>query len=570
MASGLQQRIQELLIEYLADFQSQSTQSQGASAHISATQIFRLDEELACLQNVHDAISAEISARVTRVSTHRNSLLPIHRLPLELLSYVLEASLGHFDATPEPRTTKRLLALSTVSRHWKHVLDQSPSVWGWIDTTMDAPFAVQKSQHAPLSINLVKEGEFGTSGLEQGFATLLPHSKRWQSLQLCLTSVAAEHFVHIFGSLSMPSLQDLSFVVDTRVVVLNDPPRVDNLDRYPLRRLELSGISTSWDTVSTFTELRSLKITNPCYGSTWLSRDHITNILLGCIHLEELALSKLEDHSPDNSVPPSSQSTFHLPVLRSVEFSNIFNERDAGLWLLDCISAPKLRGLSVMGYQLGRLIGSHIASVLKRQRTDSPFPVVMASLRSRPVHVYMTQRMCRFDCEHVLKRGVHQGVELHLPGGGFVDTCQRVADIVSGVMGDPPHPPLHVHLEKFPQSYSPNPDPDPAFLGHLPSISVLHMKRVASVEVFLHFLCSREPGDPVRYYCPKLTEIHILRASVAPSTITETLRDAVKELLEKRPNVALYDGEGRCFPHHFNDDGNQKDPRPDVHVRLNE
>ncbi|KAG8891506.1 hypothetical protein FRC00_013588, partial [Tulasnella sp. 408] len=495
--------------------------------------------------NVDEAVSAEIARRVALIATHRNPLLPIHRLPPELLSYIFEESLGHFDATPNPRTTKRLLVLATVSRHWKDVLDQSPSTWGWIDTLRDAPFAVKKSQNAPLLINLVNEGELDTSKLEQGFATFLPHSKRWQSLQLHLSTIGAEDFIQRFGSLSTPNLQDLGLVVVDAKSVSGDQPTLKNLDRHPLRRLVLSGIRTSWDTVAGFIELRSLKIANLCYGNTWLSRDHVTNILLGCIHLEELAFSKLENHPPDQSVPPPAQSTFHLPALRSVEFSNIFNSRDAGLWLLDCISAPNLRGLSVTGDRLSRVIGHSMASVLKRQRTESPFPVVTASLKLRPVYVHMTQRTCRFEWEHVLKRGVHQGLELNFPGGGFADTYQRVADILSGAMGDPPHPPLHVYLEKIPQSYDPNPNPDPAFLWHLPSLSVLRLGRMPNAEVFLQFLCSREPGDPAKYYCPNLTEIHLMRAIAAPPTMTEMERDAAKQLLEKRPSIALYDGNGQ-------------------------
>ncbi|KAG8929591.1 hypothetical protein FRC01_004085 [Tulasnella sp. 417] len=526
-------------------------------AFTPATHLSRLDEELAYLRNVHKAVSAEISARVARLSTHRNSLLPVDRLPPELLCYVIEASLDHFDAAPETGTTRRLLALASVSRRWKAVLDQSPSVWGWIDTLKDVPFAVQKSQRALLSVNLVNEGEFDTPKLEQGFVTLLPHSERWQSLQLHLTAIAARKFTEIFGSLSIPSLQDLGLVVNARRVE-NDHPALDSLDRYPLRRLVLSGISTSWDTLASFTELRSLRVANLCYGNTWLSRYELTNILLGCAHLEELALSKLGNYPADTSIPPPSQSNFYLPALKSIELKNILNSGDTGLWLLDSISAPHLRGLSVSGDRLNKLIGHPIASVLSRQRTDSPFPVVMDSLKSRPVHIHITQQWCRFDCEHVLKRGAHQGLELHLPGRGFADTYQRLTDTVPGIIGASLHPQLRVHLEKLPQSYLPNLDPDPAILSHLPFLSVLRIERVPNVEAFLQFLCSRGPGDPAEYYCPNLTEVHFLRAGAARITITETQRGAVKQLMEKRPNVALYDNEGLYLSRHFKDDGNQE------------
>lgn len=446
--------------------------------------------------------------------------------------------MGHFDATPHHKTTQRLLELASVSRRWKAVLDENPSVWGWIDILQDAPFAVHKSRQSPLSINLVNEGYLKTPQLEHGLATLFPHSERWQSIQIHLTAVAARDLAPVFGSLSASRLRDLGFFVNPRGC--DDPPRLDNLDRYRLRRLVLSGLSTSWDTVASFTELRSLKIADLSYRNAWPSRDQITNILVGCPHLEELALSNLENHPQDVRVPPLPLSTFYLPALRSAEFNDILNTREAALWLLDCILAPRLRGLSVVGSRMGGQIGRPIATVLKRQRAESPLPVVMESLKRRPVHVLMTQLGCRFDCEHLVTRGAHQGVEIYLPGTTYGDTYQEVVDIVSSVLGNPP---LQLHIEKLPQSYGANPDPDPAFLRNLPSLSTLHIERVPNVEAFLRHLCSRGPGDTAEYHCPNLEEIHMDEWI----SLTEMQRGAATHLRDKRPQIALYDREGRRF-----------------------
>ncbi|KAG9049999.1 hypothetical protein FS837_008179 [Tulasnella sp. UAMH 9824] len=494
--------------------------------------------------------STGISARIARVSTQRNSLLPIHRLPLELLAYILETSLGPFGSLTYPRTIKRLLALTTVSHHWKDVLDQSPAVWGWIDTFRDAPFAVQKSQQAPLWINLVNEKELDIPKLDRGFAPLLPHSRRWQSLHLLTTAPAATHFTYVLDSLSMPNLQDLDLVVNSDGGGRH--PRLDNLNRYPLRRLVLSGINTSWDTVAALTQLRSLRIGDLWKGNAWPSRDQMTNILLGCIHLEELALSCFENNPADVSVPPPPLSNIHLRALRSLELTNIVNTGQVALWLLDCISAPNLSGLSVRGARFNRRIGHPIASILQRQRIDSPLQAVIASIRGRPVQVHMIQHSCQFDSAHVLKRETHQGLQLFLPESTYEDTCQRVIDIVSIIIGDPP---LHLHIEKVAQTArSVNPDPDPAFLLRLPSLSVLRIGwGVRNVEAFLRFLCSRGPGDPAEYCCPNLTEIHFWEA---PWSGSKMQREALNQLQEKRANIALYDGEGRHFSHLPNDGRN--------------
>lgn len=483
--------------------------------------------------------SVGISARIARVTTQRNSLLPIHRLPLELLSCILEASLGHFDGATYPRTIKRLLTLTTVSRHWKDVLDQSPSVWGWIDTFRDASFAVRKSQHAPLSIDLVNERELDISKLDQGFAPLLPHSRRWQSLHIRMTTAAAKHFTCVLDSLSTPNLQDLSLVVNLDRCSMY--PRFDGRNRHPLRRLVLSGINPSWDTVASLTELRSLRIADLRGGNARPSRDQMTNILLDCIHLEELALSCLSNNCADASVPPPPLSTIQAPVLRSLELTNIGDTEQAALWLLDCISAPNLCGLSVLGAGYNGRIGNPIASILQRQRIDSPFPAVIASLRGRPVHVHMTQYTCQFESAHVLKRGTHKGLELILPEMSYDDTCQRVIDIVSIIVGDPP---LDLHLEKVTQTgFGPDPDPDPDFLHRLPSLSVLRIGwGVRNVEAFLRLLCSRPSS--AEFCCPNLTEVHVWNP---PWSVSKMQREAVNQLKEKRPNIALCDHVGRHF-----------------------
>ncbi|KAG8948574.1 hypothetical protein FRC04_009476 [Tulasnella sp. 424] len=541
MASDrLRNRVQQLMRDCITDFQSESKQSGNILVHEADIEISRLDEELACLQNIKKTIIAEISARVIYASTLRNSLLLIHRLPPEILSYILEESLGHFDATPEPRTTRRLRALALVCRQWRYALDQSPSVWGWIDFTQDASFAVQKSREASLSINFVNEGNFGSTELQHGLATLLPHSKRWVSLQICMTPVAAAHFVPVFGSLSLPNLEDLGLLLHARDWY--DPPNVDCLERYPLRRLVLRGISTSWDTIAGFAGLRSLTIADLSYRSAWPSRAQIGSILLGCYRLEELTLSNLENHPADVEVhDPVPLAKFYVPALRSVALNDILNTREAALWVLESITAPNLIGLSVTGTWTNRKVGRPIASVLTRQRTDSPFPVVMANLGSRPVHVRITQRECRIECGHLVRRGAHRGVEVSLPSTTYADAWQRVIDLVSCVLGDLP---LDLEIDKLPQHYlaNPDPDPDPAILGQLPSLSVLRMLQVPNVEAFLLFLCSESSSN---HCCPNLTDVHMLASSL---TRTEMWRHAVNALMEKRPDLALYDGVRRISP----------------------
>lgn len=444
----------------------------------------------------------------------------------------MEESLGHFDVTPERRTTQRLRALASVCRQWKYALDQGPSVWGWIDHPGDASFAAHKSGNAPLSINFGKEGYLESTELECGLAALRPHSKRWRFLHICMTFSAARHVVEVVGSLSAPGLEDLGFFVDSSNH--SGTLKLPYLDRYHLRSLALGGTSTSWETVASLRGLRSLMIAR--LGSAAPSREQIGGILLGCPRLEELTLSNLENHPPDFSLPPLVPPIFSLPALRSVALIKVISTREVAFWLLECITAPNLIGLAVMGNRMNRDIGHPIVNMLKRQRTDSLLPVVMASLGLRQVCVYITQYGCQIECAHEVRRGAHRGVKIYLPGVTYAEGWQAFVDLVSCALGNLP---LNVEIDKLGGFRVGSPDPDPSSLSQLPSLSVLRLGYfVSNVEAFLHYLSSDIPGNPTKYPCPNLKEVH-LRIVSRPEA--ELQRHAINSLMDKRPDLALYE-----------------------------
>ncbi|KAG8948572.1 hypothetical protein FRC04_009474 [Tulasnella sp. 424] len=516
MASDrLRNSVHELIRDHLADFLNESKQSGKTFMHETDMEISRFDEERACLQNIQKAIKAETLARIARVATQRNSLLPIQRLPPEILTCIVEKSLGYFDATPKRRTTRRLRELASVCRQWNYALDQSPSLWSRIDHTRDASFAAHKSGNAPLSINFVNEGFLQIVELERGLAPLRPHSQRWQSLQLRIASFVPLKFDTGLGSLSTPNLEDLGFVVEPT-------------------------LRTGKDTVAGMTGLRSLTISDLADGFGCPSADQIAGILSGLSQLEELALSNLEAHLPDVSGPPPAPPTFYLPALRSLELGDVCNTREAAMWLFEYITAPNLIGLSITGIRTSQFAGDVIVDGLKRQRTDSPLPVVMASLGLyQQVCARTTNRGCHTACGHEVRRGAHWGVEIYLPQRTYTEAWQGLIDVASSFMGDVL---LDLKIEKHSEQYSSNPDPDPASLGQLSSLSVLRLGDDVNADAFLRYLATESSGNEARYPCPNLAEVYVRRSF----TGTETRRQAMNLLMDKRPDLALYE-EGNRF-----------------------
>ncbi|KAG8948570.1 hypothetical protein FRC04_009472 [Tulasnella sp. 424] len=536
MASDrLRNSVHELIRDHLADFLNESKQSGKTFVREADMEISRFDEERACLQNIQKAITAETWARVARVSTQRNSLLPIQRLPPEILTYIVEESLGYLDAHPERRTTRRLRELASVCRQWNYALDQNPSLWSRIDHTRDASFAAHKSGNAPLSINFVNEGYLTIDELKRGLAPLRPHSQRWRSLQLCMESSVPLQFDMGLESVSTSNLEDLGFLVHST----GRTRMVPNLDRHPLRRLVLSSISTSWDTVACMTGLRSLTISDLADGLGCPSADQIAGILSGLSQLEELTLSNLEAHLPDVSGPPPAPPTFYLPALRSLALGDVCNTREAAMWLFECITAPNLIGLSLTGNRMSPIAGDVIVDALKRHRTDSLLLVVMASLAlHQKVCARITHGGCHITCGHEVRRGAHWGVEIYLPQGTYAEAWQGLIDVASGFMGDLP---LDVEIDKHSGQWPPSPDPDPACLNQVSSLSVLRLGYDVKADAFLRYLFTEIPGNQAKYPCPNLTEVYVRRSF----TGTETRRQAMNLLMDKRPDLALYEEDRR-------------------------
>ncbi|KAG9009690.1 hypothetical protein FRB90_008192 [Tulasnella sp. 427] len=518
--------IWELLRDCLAESHKEETSSQNVSSSPVSGEIARLDRNLAYLWAAQTAIGNELTENIARVATRRNSLLPIHQISVEILSHILEESLDSFDGESNPGTIQRLIELGSVSRWWRDVLDESPSLWGQIDNLEYMPLALRKSRNTPLSINLMRQGALDTVGMKRALSLLSSCSIRWRALQVHLKFVTTGRFDDVLESLSAPLLRDLRLKSEIYFPLLLKT----RLNRFSLRRLEVEGVSILLRPVAELEGLEHLSISS--FGlsadEVRFPRDHIIQILLSCTRLRVLTLAWLEYHPDDNTLPAPITPTIHLPALESLALQKIRSTRETAVWLLESINAPNLKGLSVTVPEW-KCIGSLIGKVLRRQTPDSPLPVALASCEQREIQVQSMGNVVRITCAHTVEQTQQRGVELYLPVESNVEAHELLADLAPWLDRG-----QSVELDIFSGLY------DTVnlceFLAQLPSLRILRTSIEAwQIIPLFEFLSTELSIDRVGYPCQGLVELRLPELSITTGRSSNKIRDLVTEgLAESR------------------------------------
>ncbi|KAG9042301.1 hypothetical protein FS837_011038 [Tulasnella sp. UAMH 9824] len=112
-----------------------------------------IQNEIAALQSIFDEVQSQISARKTR----QNELLPIHRLPVEVLAIILSTAL-----LPLGRYHRRRTRLLLVCRTWANTINTNPSTFWTTLSTDDPPGQhdrlLQMSRQMPVTVFMNYQG----------------------------------------------------------------------------------------------------------------------------------------------------------------------------------------------------------------------------------------------------------------------------------------------------------------------------------------------------------------------------------------------------------------------------
>lgn len=260
-----------------------------------------------------------------------NCLLPVNKLPEEILGHILVQAVAapEYSGVRQKRVHRDQLA--SVSRYWRHVVFETPQLWCWMEDSMsceELERAERKSMELLLDVHFT--GTYDCSFTER----VGPVSSRWRSLQAD-SKMTVSDILAVLG-LRLPALVDLCLSpseVDRSVAAqLGDGRHLENLN--------LSRIALNWDSPR-FQNLTSLRLDGIHRSSAapWqcLRLPQLASILSSCPDLESLRLSALVQWDPPANVP-SAPAPIVLPRLSRLLLQDLESSMYVGL--LSCLSFP--------------------------------------------------------------------------------------------------------------------------------------------------------------------------------------------------------------------------------------
>ncbi|KAG9043976.1 hypothetical protein FS837_008932 [Tulasnella sp. UAMH 9824] len=281
--------------------------------------------------------------KVSTLRTHCNRIIPLHQLPIEIFVRIITGALGPLRTLDGSDSTHlaRLVRLCQVCKHWKDVIDDTPSLWATIDVLDPAVItstAISRSACHPLNIiaaphGRIREDYHVPRRLDEFINTVMTLSTRWRSVQLVFES--AETAQAIMNA-PAPLLQTLDLKPTTQIWVSSQAAfqRTDP----QLRRLRLCRVATQWDSCLLH-GLQYLSISQ--LSRLAPSCKEILGILGACPGLVELELS-LNYARPVEG--PKRATPFTLTKLQSL---SLYLSPTWTLDLLEIIRFPSVETVSL-------------------------------------------------------------------------------------------------------------------------------------------------------------------------------------------------------------------------------
>ncbi|KAG8944284.1 hypothetical protein FRC03_002119 [Tulasnella sp. 419] len=233
--------------------------------------IVRLEEEANLLQSILECFSQHLSQKITKIRQQRNSLVPVHRLPDEILQNILHIPLAdnrhamldpsfihvehvpitQFDRSGESNRDKLPYSLAinmvaTCSR-WYQLALSTPRLWSYVDIAHPLELTevlLTRSKHVPLHISGSRSRTRNTRNTEhegEFMKLIAPHLHRSMSIDIdyCTSNIFE---LLPLGRYSTPLLE--SFVIHNSYSVDSIPSFI--LHSSGLRDLHIVGMRCPW------------------------------------------------------------------------------------------------------------------------------------------------------------------------------------------------------------------------------------------------------------------------------------------------------------------------------------
>ncbi|KAG8893481.1 hypothetical protein FRC01_013561, partial [Tulasnella sp. 417] len=251
---------------------------------------------------VRDHLRRHISLlgeQLAHVRWQQNNLVPIARIPPEILIDIFDLVLDEGQSYLRDDTNTLLSTLSRICRDWTGLIDNAPRLWSHISpycsTMKHVAMALEQSKPFPLTLHFNEE-EMVHMQPDRFFGAIKRHQGRWKVLDLRLCSLDTLHTLNSrFANVFPPRLD--RFQVSLRVKVTPaaqqmDPFEIDFIKGpWPdtLRHLSLEDIGIPSRSYAELRGLRTLEIwPRPRQGVVKIQG--ILRVLSDCPELEALVL----------------------------------------------------------------------------------------------------------------------------------------------------------------------------------------------------------------------------------------------------------------------------------------
>ncbi|KDQ10786.1 hypothetical protein BOTBODRAFT_35896, partial [Botryobasidium botryosum FD-172 SS1] len=288
-----------------------------------------IDQELGILAKVRDGVTAAVQAyfqnRMFVLTTCRNRLAPIYRLPNEIYLVIFElahAATLEQKGGPAKAEARSFTArnISQVSRLWRQIAIKAPQLWTAIDIPNPVLVDAHASRSAHLPLNL-RFQHFGRSSPSAG-GSLTPYEKKVQECMgsfilhagrvqsIVLKDVQPGVFKPLLST-AVPQLRRLDLSMDHEVAA---PPKPFTRKFPLLRHLQLHKVYISL-TSSLYADLTALELDKITFPEPV---HHFIRALSACPMLRSLYLISVIFTSS-----MEAPDVVDLPRLKNIEFHGL-------------------------------------------------------------------------------------------------------------------------------------------------------------------------------------------------------------------------------------------------------
>ncbi|KAG8900247.1 hypothetical protein FRB99_006178 [Tulasnella sp. 403] len=220
----------------------------------------------------------ELQERARKLRHRRRHLTTntpwINRLPSDILAQIMDRGTESFgsDIDLMRDRVKLPLAVSQVSKRWRRIALQRPSLWTYINMQEGRPYDrtilwLKRSRNMLLDIDLDYRDQLPEAYYQRNFLitlnVILPTLPRWGSLRVQAPASLVETALHVFSA-PAPHLHTLILKGWEEPGIMSDDPWFPTIFCRQTPRLQyvyLHGTGLRWDTCA-FTGLRELTFSN--------------------------------------------------------------------------------------------------------------------------------------------------------------------------------------------------------------------------------------------------------------------------------------------------------------------